>query len=170
MSLTRSNITSYVSPLSVYCRDEYVTQDVSDFRSTSDACRSAASSICRQDSENEESTDAGLSFSSAPTMVDNPEAWVIPTTPKMPFPMEGFGDSEGGSKKTVRWNPYMEELDSLNSSSFELIPIENGSVVKEDRCASPVRNLVLDGTGSSYIVPAVLSYVSSNGEKNKGEP
>jgi len=29
---------------------------------------------------------------------------------------------------------------------------------------------VLDGTGSSYVVPAVLSYVSSNGEKNEGEP
>jgi len=42
--------------------------------------------------------------------------------------------------------------------------------VKEDRCASPVRDLVLDETGSSYVVPAVLSYVSSNGEKNEGEP
>jgi len=28
---------------------------------------------------------------------------------------------------------------------------------------------VLDGRGSSYIVRAVLSYVSSNGEKNKSE-
>jgi len=33
-----------------------------------------------------------------------------------------------------------------------------------------VRNLVLDGTGSSYIVPPLLSYVSSSGEKNEGEP
>ena len=29
---------------------------------------------------------------------------------------------------------------------------------------------MLDGAGSSYVVPAVLSYVSSNGEKNKGDP
>jgi len=103
-------------------------------------------------------------------VVGTPEAWVILTTPKMPFPMEGFGDSEGGGKKTMRWSPYMEELGSSNSSSFELMSTENGSVGKEDGCASPVRNLVLDGTGSSYVVPAVLSYVSSNGEKNDGEP
>jgi len=42
--------------------------------------------------------------------------------------------------------------------------------VKEDRYASPVRNMVLDGTGSSYVVPAGLSYVSSNDEKNEDEP
>jgi len=102
-------------------------------------------------------------------MVGTPEACVIPIIPKMPFPMAGFGDSEGGGKMTVRCSPYMEELDSSNSSSFELIPTENSSVVKEDRCALPLRNLVLDGTGSSYVVPAVLSYVSSNGEKNEGE-
>jgi len=95
---------------------------------------------------------------------------VIPTTPKMPFPMEGFGDSKGGGKKTVRWSPYMEELDSSNSSSIELKPTENGPVGKENRCASPVRNLVLDGAGSRYVVPTVLSYVSFNGEKNEGEP
>jgi len=88
----------------------------------------------------------------------------------MPFLMQGFRNSEGGSKKTVRWSPYMEELDSSNSSSFELMPTENGSIRKEDRYASPVKNQVLDGTGSSYAVPAVLSYVSSNGEKNEGEP
>jgi len=64
----------------------------------------------------------------------------------------------------------MEELDSSNSSTFELMPTENGSVGKEDRCASPVRDLVLNGKGSSYVVPAVLSYVSSNGEKNESEP
>jgi len=29
---------------------------------------------------------------------------------------------------------------------------------------------VLDGAGSSYVVPAVLSCGSSNGEKNEGEP
>jgi len=107
MSVTRSDITSYFSPLSVYCGDQYVAPDVSDFRSTSDDCGSAACSICRQDSGNEESTDAVSSFSSAPTMVGIPEAWVIPTTPKMPFPMEGFGDSDGGGKKTVRWSHYM---------------------------------------------------------------
>jgi len=50
------------------------------------------------------------------------------------------------------------------------MPTESGAVVKEDRCVSPVRDLVLDGTGSSYVVPAVLSYCSSNGEKNKSEP
>jgi len=169
MSVTRSDITSYFSPLSLYCGDKYVALDTSDFRSTSDDCGSAACLICRQDGGNEESADAGLSFSSVPTMVGSLEAWVIPTTPKMPFPMEGFGDSDGGSKKTVRWSPYMEELDSSNSSSFELMPTESGVVGKEDRYASPVRNLVLDGTGSSYVVPAVPSYVSSSSEKNEGE-
>jgi len=103
-------------------------------------------------------------------MVGTPEGWVIPTTPKMPFPMEGFVDSDGGGKKTVRWSPYIEELDRSNSSSFELMPTENGSVGKDDRCTSPMKNLVLDGIGNSYVVPAVLSYVSSNGEKNDGEP
>jgi len=122
MSVTRSDITSYFAPLSVYSGDKYVAADVSDFRSTSDDCGSAACSICRQDSGNEESTDAGSSFSSAPMIVGTPEAWVIPTTPKMPFPMQGFGDREGGGRKTVRWSPYMEELDSSNSSSFELMP------------------------------------------------
>jgi len=170
MSVTRSDITSYLSLLSMYCADKYFAPDMSDFRSTSDDCGSGACSICRQDSGNEDSTNAGSSFSSAPMIVGTPDAWVMPTTPKMPFPMAGFGDSEGGGKKTVRWSPYMEQLDSSNSSSFELIPTESGAVGKEDRCASPVRNLVLDGTGSNYVVPAVLSYVSSNGEKNEGEP
>jgi len=73
MSVTRSDFTSYCSPLSVYCRDKYFTPDVSDFRSTSDNCGSAAYSICRQDSGNKESTDAGSSFSSAATMVGSPE-------------------------------------------------------------------------------------------------
>jgi len=122
MSVTRSNITSCFSPLSVCCGNRYVAPNVSDFRPTTDDCGSAACSICRQDSGNEESTDAGSSFSSAPTMVGTPEAWVIPTAPKMPFLREGFGDSEGGGKKTVRWSPYMEELDTSNSSSFELMP------------------------------------------------
>jgi len=170
MSVTRSDITSYFSPLSVYCGDKYVAPDVSDFRSTSDDCLSAACSICRQDNGNEESTDAGTSFSSAPMMVGTPEAWVIPTTRKMPFQMEGFRDREGGGKKTVRWSPYVEELGSSNSSSFELMPTQSSAVGKEDRCALPVRDLVLDGAGSSYVVPAVLSYVSSNGEKYEGEP
>ena len=149
-SVTPSDITSYFSPLSVYCGDKYVTLDLSDFRSTLDVFGTAACLICRQDSGNEESTEAGSSFSSAPSMVGTPEAWVIPTMPKMPFPMEGFGDSESGGKKTVRWSPYIEELDSSNSSSFEVMPTENGSAGKEDRCASPVSNLVLDGTGSCH--------------------
>ena len=68
-------------------------------------------------------------------MVGTPEGWVIPTMTKMPFPMEGFGDSEGGGRKTVRWAPYMEELDSSNSLSFELMPTENSSVVKEGKGA-----------------------------------
>jgi len=170
MSVTRSDITTYFSPLSVYCGDKYFAPDLSDIRSPSDDCGSAACSMCRQDSGNEESTDAGSSFSSAPTMVVTPEARVIPTTPKMPFSMEGFGDSDGGGKKTIRWSPYMEELDTSNSSSFELMATESGAVRREDRCASPVRNLVLDGTGSSYVVPAFLSYFSSSGEKNEGEP
>jgi len=72
MSVTRSDITSYFSPLSEYCGDKYVAPDVSDFRSTSDDCGSAAFLIYRQDSGNEESTDAGLSFSSATTMVGTP--------------------------------------------------------------------------------------------------
>ena len=64
----------------------------------------------------------------------------------------------------------MEELDTSDSSSFEQMPTESGSVGKKDRCALPVRNLVLDGTGSSYVVRTVLSYISSNSEKNEGEP
>jgi len=102
MLVTRSDITSYFSPLSVNCGDKYIAPDVSDIRSTSDDCGSAACSIYRQDSGNEDSTDAGSSFSSAPTMVGTPEEWVIPMTPKMPFPMEGFVDSDGGGKKTLR--------------------------------------------------------------------
>jgi len=128
MSVSSSDITSYFSPLSVYCGDKYVAPDVSDIRSTSNDCGSATCSICRQDIGNKESTDAGSSFSSAPTMVGTLEAWVIPTTPKMSFPMEAFVDSHGGGKKTVRWSPYMEELDSSNSSSFELMPTESGAV------------------------------------------
>jgi len=42
MSVTPSDITSYFSPLSVYCGDKYVALDVRDFRSTSDDCGSAA--------------------------------------------------------------------------------------------------------------------------------
>jgi len=149
MSVTRSDMRSYFFPLSVYCGDKYVALDVSDFRSTSDDCGSAACLTCRQDSGNEESTDCGSSFYSAPTMVGNPEAWVIPMTPKMLFPMEGFGDIQCGAKKMVRLSPYMEELDSSNSSSFVLMPTENSLVGKENRCASPVRDLVLDGAGSN---------------------
>jgi len=170
MSVTHSDIISYFSPLSVYCVDKWVAPNMSDLRPTSDDCGSAACSICRQDSGNEESTNAGSSFSSPLTIVGTPEAWVIPTTLKMPFLMEGLRESEGGGKKTVRWSSCIEELDRSNSTSFELMPTETGSVGKEGRCASPMRDLVLDGAGSRYVVPAVLSYVSSNGEKNEGEP
>jgi len=152
MSVTHSDVTSYFCPLSVYCGDKYVTPDVSDFRLTLDDCGSAACLICRQASGNEESTDATSSFSSAPIMVGTPEAWVIPTMPKMSFPMESLEDSESGGKKTVRCSPYVEELDTSNSSSFELMPTVSGSVGKKDRCSLPLRNLVLDGTGSSYVV------------------
>ena len=57
-----TDITSYFSPLSVYCGDKDVAPDVSDLRSTSDDCGSAACSIFGQDSGNEETTDAGSSF------------------------------------------------------------------------------------------------------------
>jgi len=115
MSFTHSDITSYFSLLSVYYRDKYVAPDVIVFRLTSDDCGSAPCLICRQDSGNKESMNPGSSFSSPPTIVSTRPAWVILTTHKMSFPMEGFGDSEGGGKKTVRWSPYMEELDSSNS-------------------------------------------------------
>jgi len=42
-------------------------------------------------------------------------------------------------------------------------------VGKEDRCASPVRNLVWDRKRSNHLFPALLSYLSSNGENNEGE-
>jgi len=74
MSVTRLGITSYFSPLSVYCGDNYVTPDIRDFQSTSDDCGSAACSICSQNSRNEESTDACSSFSYPPTMVGTSEA------------------------------------------------------------------------------------------------
>ena len=41
MSVTRSDIISYFSPLSINCWEKYVVQDVSDFQSTSDDCSSA---------------------------------------------------------------------------------------------------------------------------------
>ena len=115
------------SPLSVYCGDKYVAPDVRDFRSTSEDSASAACSICGQDSGNEEGTNAGSSFSSAPTIVSSPEVWVIPMSPKMPFLRAGFGDCEGGVIKTVRWSPYIEGLDISYSVSFELMSTENGS-------------------------------------------
>jgi len=74
MSVTQSDITSYFSPLSVYCWDKYIVPDVNNFRSTSDDCASGAFLICRQNSGNEESTDAGSSFSSASTRIGTPEA------------------------------------------------------------------------------------------------
>jgi len=62
----------------------------------------------------------------------------------------------------------MEELNSLSSSSYKLMSTENSSVRKEGRYTSPVRDLVWEGTGSICVVPAVLLYISSNDEMNKG--
>ena len=102
--------------------DKHVTLNMCDLRLTSDDCPLAPCLICRQDSRNEESMNTSSSFSSTPTMVDTPEVWVIMTMPKMPFPMEHFGDSEGGGKKAVRWSPYIEELDSSNYPILQLMP------------------------------------------------
>jgi hypothetical protein len=170
LPVSRAEITSYFSPLSVFCGDKYVAPDVADFRSTADDCGSPACKICGQDELNEKCEGADLSFSSAPTAVGTPEGWIMPSTPEMPFPMDGFFESEGGGKKMVRWSSYKEEVDSSNRASYELMPDEQGSSGQEERCASPVRDLVLDGAGSSYVVPAVLSYVSSAGEKVESEP
>ena len=71
--VTRSYITSYFSPLSGFCGNKYLAPDVSDFRSTSDDCGSAACLICRQDSGNEECTDAGSPFSFVSKMEGSPE-------------------------------------------------------------------------------------------------
>jgi len=49
------------------------------------------------------------------------------------------------------------------------MPTNSSSVGKEGRCASPVRNLVLDRIGSSSAVPAILLYISSDSEKKEGE-
>ena len=170
MPVTRVGVSSYFSPLAMYCGDGYVPPDVADIRSTADDCGSAACTICGQKSDDDECAGAGWSFSSAPTAVGTPEALVIPTTPEMPFPMESDADVVGSGKKMVTWSSYKEELDSSNSSSFELMPTENDSEGTGARCVSPVRNLVLDGTGSNYVVPAVLSLVSSAGEKVESEP
>jgi len=102
-------------------------------------------------------------------IVGTSQAWVMITMPKMPFPIYGFGYREVDSRKTIRWSPYMEELSSLNSSSFTPMPTESGLAGKKGRCASPIRNLMLDKTGSNYIVPAVLLYIISIDEKNKGK-
>ena len=69
MSVTCSHITSYFSHLSVYCGDNYVTLNESNFLLTSGDCASVACLRCRQDSGNEESTNASSSFTSAPMMV-----------------------------------------------------------------------------------------------------
>jgi len=59
-------------------------------------------------SGNEESTDGGLSCSSAPMIVYTSETLVISTIPKLLFQIEGLGDSEGGARKTEEWSPYVE--------------------------------------------------------------
>jgi len=170
MIVTYSYITIYFSHLSLYCRNKNITTDVSDFRSTLDDSSLATYLICRQDSGKEESTYTGSLFSSTPEMVGTPEEWVILMTSKMSFWMRGFRDREAGGAKIIRWSPYMEELVTSNFSSFGLIQTESGSVRKEDRYISPVRELVLNATGSSCVVPAILLYVSSNSEKNDREP
>ena len=81
MSVTRLDITSYFPPLPIYCGNKYLAPDVSDFQWTSHKYGSAAYLAYRQDSGNEESTDAGSSFSSTPTIVGTLEVWVIPTKP-----------------------------------------------------------------------------------------
>jgi len=81
MSVTGSDNTIYISPLTVYSRGKYMAPDVSEFQSTSGDCASAAYSMCGQYIGNEESTDAGSPFSSTSTMVGSPEGWVIPGTP-----------------------------------------------------------------------------------------
>jgi len=90
ISVTRSYITSNFCPFSIYCGDKYVAPDMRDFFSTLDGCSLAACSICSQNSSNEERTDSGSSFASASIMVDTSKAWVMLTTPKMPFPMDGY--------------------------------------------------------------------------------
>ena len=169
MSVTRLHILRFFSPLST-CGDKHVALDVRDFRSTSDDSVSPPYMICKRDSGPKKSTDASSSFFSPSTMVDTPEPLVISIKLKMPMPMGGLVDTEGGYKKTVRWSTYMEELYSSNFSSFELMSIESSLVGKERRCSLLMRNLVLDGIESNYVVPALFSYDSSNGEKNKVEP
>jgi len=65
-------------------------------------------------------------------MVGTPEAWIIPTMPKIPLPIEAFGDGVGGGKKPIRWAPNMEELDSSNPARFELMPTESCAFWKQD--------------------------------------
>jgi len=75
---------------------------------------------------------------------------------KMHFLKQGFRDVEGGVKKTLRWTPYMEYLDSLNSTSCKLIPTESGAVGNDDRFVPPMKNQLFNGRGSSNVVPTVL--------------
>jgi len=117
----------------------------------------------------EESMDASFFFSSTSTILVTLEVWVIPTILNMLFLMVGFGDSEGGSKKTVRWSTYVEEVGCSRSSSFELMQTKDRLVEKTGSYAFPVGNLVLNGTGSSYVALAILSFNSSNSEKNERE-
>ena len=50
--VTRMDITSYFSSLSVYCGDKYVALDLPNFRLTSTDCGLAVSLICSQNSRN----------------------------------------------------------------------------------------------------------------------
>jgi len=56
-----------------------------------------------------------------------------------------------------------------NSENVDIMLTAGSSVRKEGRCPLPVIDLVLDVIGSSYVVPAALSYISSNGGKHKGK-
>jgi len=88
----------------------------------------------------------------------------------MPFQIEGFFKNVGGGKKPAKWSSHKKGLDDSNHTSYELMPAKAGLDGLGGRCSSPVRDLVLDGMESSYIVSAVLSCVSSAGEKVESEP
>jgi len=125
-----------------------------------DDCGSAAYIRYRWDSKDKECINAILSFSSTLTIVSTPREWVIPITHRIHLIIKGFGNSEGGNNKAIRWSLCIEDIDSSNSSIFELIHTQDGSARKEDRCSSPVGNLVFDETRYSYAVPTVISYIS----------
>jgi len=108
MTVTCSDITPNYCRLSIYHRDKYLSLDMSDVHSTSDYCSSAASSICSQDSWNQESTDDGSLFSLLQMIAGFLEECIIPATPKMRFPMEVLGNCSRGSKTILELSSYIE--------------------------------------------------------------